>query len=170
MADERLLIGDFAARTRLSAKALRRYDELGLLVPAHVDPFTGYRWYAPEQVRRARLVALLRHLDMPLARIGQVLELPAGQAAAAVREHWAERERAAAARRPVVSYLCALLEGTDDTMERVYEVLLREVPERAVLSAVRYVHADRAGAVLGELLGRMSQAGPGLRGLAGCPY
>jgi DNA-binding transcriptional MerR regulator len=39
-------IGEFARLSRLSAKALRLYDELGLLPPAQVDPGSGYRWYA----------------------------------------------------------------------------------------------------------------------------
>lgn len=39
--DDRLTIGAFAANTRLSAKALRHYDALGLLVPATADPRTG---------------------------------------------------------------------------------------------------------------------------------
>jgi protein phosphatase len=45
---ELLTIGTFAKASRLSPKALRLYDELGLLTPARVDPVTGYRLYAPE--------------------------------------------------------------------------------------------------------------------------
>ncbi|GAB2904611.1 hypothetical protein GCM10022245_45230 [Streptomyces mayteni] len=52
-----LTIGAFAMASRLSPKALRLYDELGLLPPARVDPVTGYRRYAPEQLDQARLVA-----------------------------------------------------------------------------------------------------------------
>jgi hypothetical protein len=44
---ERMTIGEFSKRSRLSAKALRLYDELGLLLPAEVDPSSGYRLYAP---------------------------------------------------------------------------------------------------------------------------
>ena len=64
-----LTIGEFARASRLSAKALRLYDELGLLRPARVDPDSGYRFYEPAQLERARLVAWLRRLGMPLARI-----------------------------------------------------------------------------------------------------
>jgi len=53
-------IGEFAQASRLSPKALRLYDELGLLVPEHVDPATGYRWYGLEQLERARAVSVLR--------------------------------------------------------------------------------------------------------------
>jgi DNA-binding transcriptional MerR regulator len=66
-----LTIGEFASR--LSPKALRLYDELGLLRPAVVDPGNGYRRYAPEHLDRARLVAWLRRLGMPLAAIRTVV-------------------------------------------------------------------------------------------------
>ena len=42
--DDLLPIGRFARATRLSVKALRHYDELGLLRPAFVDPSSGYRY------------------------------------------------------------------------------------------------------------------------------
>ena len=46
-------IGEFARLSRLSAKALRLYDELGLLPPAQVDLDSGYRWYAAGQLDNA---------------------------------------------------------------------------------------------------------------------
>ena len=58
--DDLLTIGAFAARARLSAKALRLYDRLGLLPPAYVDEVNGDRYYRADQIERARLVALLR--------------------------------------------------------------------------------------------------------------
>lgn len=73
MTDDLLAIGAFAARSRLSPKALRLYDRLGLLAPAYVDETTGYRYYRADQVERARTVALLRRLDMPLTRIAEVV-------------------------------------------------------------------------------------------------
>lgn len=53
-------IGQFAAASRLSLKALRLYDENGLLRPAQVDPATGYRSYRLDQLRSATLISLLR--------------------------------------------------------------------------------------------------------------
>jgi DNA-binding transcriptional MerR regulator len=168
---ERLvLIGDFSARTRLSPKALRRYDELGLLVPVRVDPDTGYRWYSPDQVERARVVALLRHLDMPLARVAEVLDLVSDEAVAAIRAYWAEVEGAVTTRTSTVAYLCQLLTRGDRPMTNTYDVDIRPVSERALLSAVRYVHGSEAGQVAGGLLMRMRGAGPGPEGVAGCPF
>ena len=60
-------IGEFARRSRLSLKALRRYDELGVLVPSRVDQGSGYRYYDPAQLDQARLVVMLRQLQLPLA-------------------------------------------------------------------------------------------------------
>ncbi|ADB50825.1 MerR family transcriptional regulator [Conexibacter woesei] len=75
MTDSHLLAGRFGAAARLSPKALRLYADQGLLVPAYIDPDTGYRYYARDQVPRARLIARLRRLGLPMARVAQLLEL-----------------------------------------------------------------------------------------------
>ncbi|WP_424217418.1 MerR family transcriptional regulator (plasmid) [Streptomyces sp. BI20] len=108
-----MTIGHFAKATRLSPKALRLYDELGLLRPARVDPVTGYRLYAPAQVERARLVAWLRRLGMPLAEIRGVCDLDAAGAAAEVRAYWARVEAETAARRDLASFLVDHLSRKD---------------------------------------------------------
>src|SRR3954454_4311556 len=100
-----LTIGTFAKASRLSPKALRLYDDLGLLTPARVDPVTGYRLYAPEQLDQARLVAWLRRLGMPLARIQHVTTLESDAAAQEIRAFWAQVEADTAARRNLASFL-----------------------------------------------------------------
>jgi DNA-binding transcriptional MerR regulator len=69
-------IGQLSLATELTTRALRLYDKLGILVPAHVDPDTGYRFYAVEQVEAARQIALLRRIDLPLDEIRDVLASP----------------------------------------------------------------------------------------------
>ncbi|PZH06997.1 DNA polymerase III subunit beta [Streptomyces sp. NTH33] len=66
-------IGEMARDSGLSVSALRFYDRAGVLVPAWVDPVSGYRWYDPEQCDEARLLARLRRAGMPLADIRLVL-------------------------------------------------------------------------------------------------
>ncbi|MCO1657927.1 DNA polymerase III subunit beta family protein [Pseudonocardia humida] len=66
-------IGAMARESGLSVSALRFYDGAGVLVPAVVDPRSGYRFYAPDQLVVARLVAGLRRVGMPLAGIREVL-------------------------------------------------------------------------------------------------
>jgi serine/threonine protein phosphatase PrpC/DNA-binding transcriptional MerR regulator len=103
-----LTIGAFAQASGLSPKALRRYDELGLLRPARVDDLTGYRYYEPAQLERARLVVWLRRIGMPLAGIHRVCDLFAADPAVAGREiagYWAAVESETAARRDLAHFL-----------------------------------------------------------------
>ena len=74
--DELLAIGEFSARSGLSAKVLRSYAAAGLLVPAAVDPWTGYRYYAPGQLPEAGLILLLRRAGVPLSEIAAFLRDP----------------------------------------------------------------------------------------------
>ncbi|MFI0777538.1 MerR family transcriptional regulator [Streptomyces sp. NPDC021212] len=118
-----LTIGAFARASRLSPKALRLYDELGLLPPARVDPRSGYRLYDPAQLERARLVAWLRRLGMPLARIRTVCELDPGAAAREVRAYWAQVEADTAARRDLAAFLVDQLSGKDVAMSSAHNTL-----------------------------------------------
>ncbi|MEV0577408.1 MULTISPECIES: protein phosphatase 2C domain-containing protein [unclassified Streptomyces] len=127
-------IGAFARLSRLSAKALRRYDELGLLAPALVDPVNGYRYYDPAQARTARLVAWLRRIGMPLARITRVIALEPGAAAAEIRAYWAQVEAETAARRDLAAFLIDQL-STEDVMTQVGTL------------GIRYAAGTDAGAV-----------------------
>lgn len=109
---EMLTIGAFAKASRLSPKALRLYDELELLRPARVDPETGYRYYAPEQLEQARLVAWLRRLGMPLAGIREVRALEPAAAAREIRAFWARVESETATRRDLAAFLVDHLSRT----------------------------------------------------------
>jgi DNA-binding transcriptional MerR regulator len=134
-------IGEFAGRSRLSAKALRLYDELGVLVPARVDEETGYRYYDVGQLERARLIAALRQLAFPLAEIKEVLALDPPALAERIADHWRNLESEHAARGNLADYLVDRLSGRRSVM---YEVGLREMPERALLCLKRNV--DEQGA------------------------
>src|SRR3954449_4046874 len=90
-----LPIGDFAQRSGLSPKRLRSYAAVGLLIPESVDASSGYRYYAPDQLRTARLIDALREAGMPLADIGTLLRDPSGERLDA----WATRVQVDAAQR-----------------------------------------------------------------------
>jgi DNA-binding transcriptional MerR regulator len=155
-----LPIGAFSRRSRLSLKALRLYAELGLLPPAQVDPETGYRYHEAEQVERARLIGLLRRLEMPLARIGRVLGLEGVEASREVRAFWEEAEASAMVKRRLVAHLERQLEGRGEPM---YEVQTRDVPEQDVISITRSLTvADLVTFIMesnGELSTQLERAG-----------
>jgi DNA-binding transcriptional MerR regulator len=140
-----MTIGAFAERTRLSPKALRLYDRLGLLPPARTDPASGYRFYSEGQVADARLVALRRRLGMPLQVIADIAAKPPGEAAEAVGSYWAGVESVMADQRVLVSYIQAKLTGAD-------------------------LYASETDAFFGEAFARLRSAAPGVEGIAGCPF
>src|SRR5262249_20713500 len=125
-----LPIGRFARACRLSIKALRIYDELGLLKPARVDA-SGYRYYAREQARDAIAIALLRSLDVPLASI-QII-LGAGDTDTMSRqlrlEHARLERELAQARRALSCVERILRVGA----LMPYEISIRDEPEHLLL-------------------------------------
>jgi DNA-binding transcriptional MerR regulator len=129
-------IGEFAGRSRLSPKALRLYDELGLLEPARVDEDSGYRYYSATQLDRARLIAALRQLQTPLAEIKLIVSLEPEAAAERIAAHWNASETQHATRRDLARYLIDRLQGKRHAM---YQVATRDIPARSVLSVKRRV-------------------------------
>ena len=109
MEESLLSIGELATRSGLSPKALRLYDESGLLVPRRVDPSTGYRSYGVDQVGRARLIAALRGLGMGLARIRVLCDLDGAAAATELRSWWRQEEADALSRAVAVRHLAPSL-------------------------------------------------------------
>ena len=129
-------IGEFARQSRLSLKALRLYDERGVLVPSRVDQASGYRYYDTAQLDDARLVVMMRQLQLPLKAVKQLLACDPADAATRIAEHWRDVEAAHDARRELADYLVNRLRGKRSVM---YEVATREIPERSLLCLKRNV-------------------------------
>jgi DNA-binding transcriptional MerR regulator len=163
---DQMSIGEFARGSRLSAKALRLYDELGLLRPARVDEASGYRFYEPGQLGQARLIAALRQLQVPLAEIKAILALEPVQAAERVRQLWAATEAEHTSLRALAAYLIDELSGKRPV---VYEVSTREMPERSLLCVKRNVAGvDRAWAFGKEFIALLRHYQlPSIEGRAG---
>jgi DNA-binding transcriptional MerR regulator len=163
----RMTIGEFARRARLSPKALRIYADLGLVVPAEVDPASGYRLYDESQLERARSVALLRRLEMPLATIARVLELDGAAAVAVLSAWWEGVEAGVAERRALVAYLRNRLDGKEAPAR---DVGIHAMPERKVASISRHVTAGETDAFFHDAFRRLRAVAPSLEGIAGCPF
>jgi DNA-binding transcriptional MerR regulator len=107
-----------------------------VLVPSRVDQASGYRYYDTAQLDQARLVVMLRQLQLPLAAVKEVLACDPADAAARIAEHWRDAEAAHDARRELADYLVNRLSGKKTVM---YEVATREMPERSLLCLKRNV-------------------------------
>lgn len=124
-----LTIGEFATLTQLGIRTLRRYHEAGLLEPAQVDPHTGYRYYATDQIPTAQVIRRLRELDVPLADVSAILATDdPSKRSELIMEHLDRVEDSLNRTRSTVLSLRQLLhaEGSDPLIE------LRSVPARTV--------------------------------------
>jgi DNA-binding transcriptional MerR regulator len=168
---EEMSIGEFARRSRLSPKALRLYDGLGLLSPARVDELSGYRYYEGAQLGQARLIAALRQVGVPLSTVKELLALGPAEMAERVTAFWWEAEVRHAGQRELVTALVDRLTGRSTVM---YEVATREMPQRSLLCLKRNVDASGLWALGKEFVGivrnqRLPRIG-GREGAAFCIY
>jgi DNA-binding transcriptional MerR regulator len=144
-----LPIGEFASRTRLTRKALRVYDRVGLLRPADIDEATGYRRYSVAQVHAGRLIGLLRGADLGLAEIGLVLdEIDSGPAAAleCLESLLARLDRRHADRKVLIRHVQTVLRGADP----MFALQTRHVPACRVMSIQRRVRAHETESFVRE--------------------
>jgi DNA-binding transcriptional MerR regulator len=69
-----LLISEFARAGNVTIRALRFYDEVGLLSPAHVAPKNGYRWYSPAQFTQLNHIQAFKDMGFSLQEIRELLQ------------------------------------------------------------------------------------------------
>ena len=145
-----LSTGEFARQTRLSAKALRIYDEIGLLRPAEVDPASGRRRYEADQAGTARLIGMLRGADLSLAEIGLLLAESGrdrDRASARLDRHLVQLEARHTSRRFLIRHIHAILREEGQAM---FPVQTRHVPAQRVMSIQRRLRAPETDAFVRE--------------------
>src|ERR1044072_5844302 len=122
-----MTIGRFAEATGLIVKALRHYDEIGLLAPAHVDPESGYRYYEAAQVEDAVAVRRLRALELPLEEIRSLLHADADGFRSGLAAHGYHVAAENHDKQMLLIELAAIVEGGGPVvkLEVVYEPMLR---------------------------------------------
>lgn len=154
-----LPIGRFSKMTRLSVKALRHYDEIGLLAPAVVDRSSGYRYYTYGQANRAEAIRVLRSLDMPIEDVREALDADDPQVAAKVLDrHRARLEAELGRHERMLDFLGRLIERKEGVM---HEITVKEVPAQHVATIRKHATMATIGqdvssgfAAVGEAVGR----------------
>jgi DNA-binding transcriptional MerR regulator len=132
-------IGDFSKLSRVSSKALRYYDEIGLFRPIHVDAATGYRYYSLSQLPRLYRLLVLRDLGFPLEQMRPLLDgdLATEELRGMLRLRQAEQQQHVAEEQARLRRVEALIKQIDeegDTMQH-YAVVLKPLPPLTVASA-----------------------------------
>ena len=157
-------IGPFSSMTRLSVKALRHYDRLGLLVPAVVDPSSGYRYYTYAQANRAEAIRVLRSLDMPLEDVREALAADDPVVAAKVLDrHRARLEGELERHERMLGYLERLISRREGVMP--YDVQIKEVPAQHVAAIRMHTSVATIGDDVMEGFGKIGAA-VGMAGVA----
>ena len=132
-------IGEFSKLGRVTVEALRHYDALGLLKPAKVDPFTGYRYYSARQLLSLHRIVALKEIGFSLEEIARILQdqLTSDQLRGMLKAQLvraeSEIESARSRRERVLARLNFL--NLEDTMP-AYEVTLKPV-EQHTIAAIR---------------------------------
>ena len=150
-----LKIGEFSKLSRISIRMLRYYDEMGLLTPETIDPFTGYRYYSESQLFTAGRITALKDMGFKLCDTAELLK------------RWEDRElleqrlldqREAA--RLQAEEAARRLRLLDTAIERLrkdelmnYDVTVKTIPERRVASVRQIIPCyEREGDLWGILM------------------
>lgn len=172
MARRTMSISAFARRSLLSAKALRLYDESGLLRPNHVDPDTGYRYYEESQLEKARAISLLRRLDIPLATIARILDAAPGESSRELEEWWRQAQDDFERRRELLRFIQSEVfedESVKTSSAESYEVQVRNVPEATYVYLTRQVTGPDLPRFIGDSYDTLHERASAFGGAIGPP-
>lgn len=126
-----LKIGEFSKLSMLTIKALRFYEKEGLLLPARVDEWTGYRFYETWQLETAAAIKALRQLDFSVEEIRAYLNgMPLSKALSAKEAELRQKQTDIQVRLSIIKYL-------SEDKEMKYQAVMKEIPETIVYSEER---------------------------------
>jgi len=159
---EELSIGTFSRVSGLTVKALRHYDEIGLLEPARVDDWTGYRYYALEQARTAEAIRRLRSLEVPLDEIRELLAADDAVVRERLAVHRARLEGLAVETKRILDELDRIIDGREelvpDSTQLAPELEVKEVPARRVAFIPERAHMEEMNKVVPRNINRVAKA------------
>jgi DNA-binding transcriptional MerR regulator len=152
--EELLSIGRFARLSGLSVKALRHYDEIGLLRPARVDQYSGYRYYSLAQARDAEAIRRLRALEVPLDEVAALLHANDATLREGLAVHRARLEGRAVETQRILAELDRLVDGKEelvpgaDKVQIRFDIDVKEVPARRLAVVHESGHESEMGAIV----------------------
>ena len=124
-------IGEFSKLSMLTIKALRFYEKEGLLIPAHVDEWSGYRFYEANQLETAANIKALRQLDFSVEEIKAHLSgVPLQDALRAKKSELQQRRIDISTRISIINYLM-------EESEMKYQAVIKDIDECIVYSEER---------------------------------
>jgi len=152
-----LKIGDFSKISRVSIRMLRHYDDIGLLKPAEIDDFTGYRYYREDQLFVIGRITALKDMGFALADIVRILEIYEDKDK--LDEFLSAREKELADQAKETEYKLMLLDTARKRLRKEqnmsFDVTVKTIPERYAATVhmivPHYEDEGMAWAMLGEV-------------------
>ncbi len=151
---DQIPISRFSIITRISPKALRYYDQKGLLVPEAKDQFTGYRYYTADQLERGVRIKTLCNLGFNLEEIASFLEAEAKGDGATIEELLKGQLVRTKSEIVRLQRIEALLKQEDKEMMKMalIEPVIKETPALRVISKRdKGSYGETIGRLIGEL-------------------
>ena len=165
-------IGQFIRLTQLSRKALRLYEKLDILKPVLIDPESGYRFYADEQIELARLIRLLRQMEMPLALISKFVSAEPKRAVQILDEFTKEQARRAEQINQTAYLVRKQL--AQENIQMTFEIKIKDVPAKNLACHVSNVkigtYQEHIGKTLRLLHDHIINSGANIDGDPICLY
>jgi DNA-binding transcriptional MerR regulator len=161
-----LKIGDFSKISRVSIRMLRHYDDIGLLKPAEIDDFTGYRYYREDQLFVIGRITALKDMGFALADIVRILEIYEDKDK--LDEFLSAREKELADQAKETEYKLMLLDTARKRLRKEqnmsFDVTVKTIPERYAATVhmivPHYEDEGMAWAMLGEVKEPLVPADP----------
>lgn len=125
-------IGEFSKMGKITIKALRYYDEIGLLKPEETDKFTGYRFYNTDQLLTLHRIQAFRQVGLSIEEIKLILS--GHKAKGILQKRKAEIIAELAEGQDSLSRIEFILQGKEDENFMNYAAIIKEVPECIVYS------------------------------------
>ncbi len=147
-------IGEFSKIAQVPGSLLRYYDEIDLLKPAHIDQWTGYRYYSARQLPRLHRILALKELGLTLDQIARLLdeEVSAAEIRGMLALKKAQVEQTVNEEIARLRRLEARLQLIDAPAQSVFDIVLKNVPAQGYISLRETLpNADAAFGIMREL-------------------
>lgn len=171
-----LQIGEFSRLCRVSVKTLHHYDKIGLLTPAEVDNFTGYRYYRPEQIDRMNYIQRLKRYGFSLEQIQHLITISDKKELTDMlrqqKDKLKQEQQAMAVILNELQTHISVFERTGDIMtyQKSYIIEIKNSPVMNVLVKRAMMGVDEFGKYYGTLFERVPKEHVTPTGLNGSRY
>jgi len=170
-----LQIGEFSNVCQVSVKTLHHYDKIGLLVPAEVDRFTGYRYYKTEQIDTMNYIKRLKRYGFSLEEIQHLIISDRRELADALqkqKEKLRQKQQEMAIILNELQTHISIFERTGDIMmyQKGYTIEIKNSPAMNILASRAMMGVEEFGKYYGTLFERVPKERVTLTGLNGARY